>query len=346
MIQIVKSLLSTLIARVAKYPAVSVLFPAEARKLLDGLTLGNREYPSGKARVKQPHIDKLAQVMTTPSWSPEDHAPVVIAQVDGESILENGEHRLRAVAGLTDGSGVRMLVRLKRYQTREAYRLSYSNHDSLSATRGYSLRATAAQIPMPVLGNLAGGGTGWPPMAVAAWTLVERFGETPVRMPKTLETWAEVVVPQLRAQMEALSESSNRPGAYKNKARRRLELTLYRKQSAALLLEFFRVDPEAADRFMARLLGQGEWEHKHSDTVRKVAEYAYTQSALVPQDREQGAFEWKMQRRLLNAWYGHLTGRAAKWRVQQNVARVPIQGSKLIWWPGSTDKPPRILEAA
>ena len=332
------------IDEVARWPEVSLVTPVQARTILDGIVLANHADLQAPGRVRKHNVDVLAQAMGLPSWAPEDNAPVVIARVDGMHRLENGQHRLAAVASLPDA--VRLMVRRKDYETTGAYRTSLAAHDAAAVPRGYAVQAAAAGMPIPRLGRQHAGGTGggWTPMAAGAWAVFEEFGANPLGEPKTLDTWKRIPWVLLRNEMMQLSEASKKSGCWGGaggygSALRRIEAKVFSARCAGLWLEFFRVDVDAGREFLGRLMGQGGSLTRFPNcTVRAISEWVLAESAKPPREQLPWAWTYTLPRRLINAWAAHRTGRASAARVVRK-GRVKIHGSRLVWWPGSDDKP-------
>ena len=170
------------IDEVARWPEVSLVSPVQARTILDGITLANHADLGGngvaRRNLQKPHVGVLKQAMCLPTWRPEDHAPILIARVCGTTRMENGHHRLAAVAGMDAPVG--MLVRCKEYGSMGDYRESLASHDTAVALRGIGARMSAVGCPVPKLGitcaALSVNAMVWPKMAAGAWAVYQKLG--------------------------------------------------------------------------------------------------------------------------------------------------------------------------
>ena len=197
---------------------------------------------------------------------------------------------------------------------------------------------------MPLLGSRGGGSNGgkanWPRMALGAWAVMNKFGEVPMDEPRTLETWRLMVLPALGNEMEALSKATHLPSKWYGNDRYRIESRVYNSRCAGLFVEFCRVNQQKAESFIARLMAQDAANDYPNCTVRAISEWVLSESIKPRQLQQKSAFDYFLPRRLINAWEAHCNGRSASKRVVR-IGKCKIHGSRLIWWPGSDDKPER-----
>ena len=300
-------------------PATIAVSPALAGSILRTCTLTNtslkRTVTSLPITVLKAQFDGL--------WRPEINAPVVFSR---DGVLLNGHHRLKAISTYDRAVPLCIATCDDSPDTRASF-------DVAVKPRGLVVQLTAAGLNMPHLSGSSYSRGGIPVVIAALNVLHSRFYEVQ-REVITLPYYRDVLEPRYSRIFAAWPDGNNVSGGDSANARRSMPVDAW-----ALIFAWEQANPELCASFRSRLWG--EESRTANDTVRAAMLWWRDEKAKPPWDRTRIGGRLLVigfARRLIDAYRAHCGGRAAR-KAPTAMKRVPIHGTKYIYWPGSTDIP-------